>query len=51
VRAAAKFHAPAIELVALTTDLHDADEVAILLAKEGHDAVVGLGFDVGHFRP
>ena len=49
--AAAELHAPAVELVALAADLHDADEVAVLLAEEGHDAVVGLGFDVGHFAP
>ena len=51
VRAAAEFHAPTIELVRLAADLHDADEVAVFFTKEGHDAVVGLGLDVGHFAP
>ena len=51
VGAAAEFHAPAIELVRLAADLHDADEVAILLAEESHDAVVGLGLNVGNFAP
>ena len=51
MRAAAEFLRVTVELVRLAADLHDADDITVLVAKELHD--VGAALDVGmfHFGP
>ena len=51
MRAAAEFLRVTVELVRLAADLHDADDIAVFVAKELHD--VGAALDVGmfHFGP